>query len=86
MVKKLNLYKYKKKICFDLYGVIYKTKKNYYSTAQPIKSNIKKINTLYDNGNYILVYTARFMGRSNNDPVKAKKKGYSLFTKLEKKN
>jgi len=81
MVKKLNLYKYKKKICFDLDGVICKTKKNYYSTAQPIKSNIKKINTLYDNGNYILVYTARFMGRSNNDPVKAKKKGYSLTQK-----
>ena len=81
MVKRSNLSKIKKRICFDLDGVICKTKKNYYSAAQPIKSNIKKINTLYDNGNYILVYTARFMGRSNDDPVKAKKKGYSLTLK-----
>ena len=84
MVKRSNLSKIKKRICFDLDGVICKTKKNYYSAAQPIKSNIKKINTLYDNGNYILVYTARFMGRSNDDPVKAKKKRLFSNTKTIK--
>ena len=41
MAKTSNLSKIKKRICFHLDGVICKTKKNYYNTAQPIKSNIK---------------------------------------------
>ena len=85
MVKKLNLSKFKKKICFDLDGVICKTTKNYYSSAIPLKSNIKKINELYEDGNYIFVYTSRFMGRSNDNQTKAIKRGYNLtFNQLNK--
>ena len=51
MAKKLNLSKFKKKICYDLDGVICKTNKNFYKNAKPLKSNIKKINQLYEEGN-----------------------------------
>jgi hypothetical protein len=85
MAKKLNLSKFKKRICFDLDGVICKTQKNFYRTAKPIKSNINKINQLYDDDNYILVYTARFMGRSKENSLKAKKRGYFLTLSQLKK-
>tara|TARA_Y100000590_G_scaffold449928_1_gene588854 strand:+ start:1431 stop:1790 length:360 start_codon:yes stop_codon:yes gene_type:complete len=78
MVKKLSSYKNKKKYCFDLDGVLCKTKKNYYKKSIPIKKAIKKVNNLYDKGNYIIIYTSRFMGRSNENKALAKKKGYSL--------
>ena len=78
MKKKLKLKKYKKKICFDLDGVICKTKKNFYEKSKPIKSSIDKINQLYDQGNFILIYTARFMGRTKENSSEAKKKGYLL--------
>ena len=64
MGKKLNLSKYKKRFCFDLDGVLCKTKKNYYQNSIPIKTAIKIVNKLYDRGNYILIYTSRYMGRS----------------------
>ena len=50
-------------IFFDIDGVICKTKKNNYS-SKPIKKAIKKINQLYDKGNYIKLFTSRFMGRN----------------------
>ena len=78
MVKKLNISKFKKKYCFDLDGVICKTEKNYYKKSKPIKSSIKTINKLYDDGNYIFIYTSRFMGRSKENTKLAKKKGYKL--------
>jgi len=33
-----------------------------YSQCKPIKKNIRKINKLYDNGNYIIYWTSRGMG------------------------
>lgn len=84
MVKKINK---KKIICFDLDGVICKTKKNYYTKSKPNHLAIKKINKLYDEGNYIKIFTARFMGRSKDNQVAAKKKGYHITKKqLEKWN
>ena len=65
--------------------MICKTKKNFYKSALPIKSNIKKLNKLYDEGNYILIYTARFMGRSNENASEAKKRGYSMTIRQLKK-
>ena len=53
------------KYCFDLDGVICKTKSNNYKKSKPIKDAINKINRLYLEGHYILIYTSRFMGRSN---------------------
>ena len=82
MEKKLNFKKYKKKICFDLDGVLCKTYKNFYKNSIPIKSNIKKINYLFDQGNYIFIYTSRYMGRNNDNKLKAKKIGYK-FTKTQ---
>ena len=85
MAKKLNLSKFKKKDCFDLDGVICKTKKNYYTKSKPIKSSIKVINKLYDEGNYIFIYTSRFMGRSKENIKLANKKGYELTLNQLKK-
>ena len=68
----------KKKIifCFDLDNVICKTKKNYYQKAKPIKSSINIINKLYTRGYVIKIFTARFMGRSNENVNKAIFRGY----------
>lgn len=68
-----NKKKYKKVFCFDFDGVIAKTKKNHYSTSLPKKKNISVINLLYKNGYYIKIYTARFMGRTNDNSIAAKK-------------
>tara|TARA_Y100000816_G_C26022616_1_gene535030 strand:+ start:221 stop:556 length:336 start_codon:yes stop_codon:yes gene_type:complete len=75
----------KKIICFDLDGVICSNTLGNYKEAKPIKLNIKKINELYDQGNYIKIYTARFMGRSNDNANKAKKKAYDMTVKQLKK-
>ena len=70
----------KKIICFDLDGVICKTPGNNYLKSRPIKKNIKKIKNLFKNY-YIKIFTARFMSRSNENPIKASKKGKSLTIK-----
>jgi len=64
--------------CFDLDGVICKTKGNKYKKSRPIQSAINKVNKLYLEGNYILIYTSRFMGRSKEKVSKANKRGYKL--------
>ena len=72
--------KFKKKInkiiCFDLDGVICNTLKNNYETSKPIKKNINKINYLYKKGFKIIIFTARYMGRSKENAKTAKKKGF----------
>ena len=73
--------KKKKTLCFDLDGVICKTKKKNYFKAKPIKKNIGKINELFNRGYKIIIFTARFMGRSNENKNLAKKKGYSKTLK-----
>lgn len=70
--------KKKKKFCFDLDGVICRTIRSSYHKSKPILSSIKKINELYDKGNYIIIFTARYMGRNNDNIYKAKKMGYNL--------
>ena len=72
MVKK------KRKICFDIDGVICKTKNNNYKKSKPIKRNIKLINLLFDKNFEIIIYTARFMGRNKDQISKAKKQGYKF--------
>ena len=64
----------KKKLCFDLDGVICTTKKNFYKESKPKKKVIKSINRLYEKKNYIIIFTSRFMGRSNEKVNLAKKK------------
>jgi len=70
----------KKIICFDLDNVICITKKNNYKKSKPLIENIKVINQLYEKDNYIKIFTARFMGRSNQNRSIAKQKGYQLTT------
>lgn len=45
--------------CFDIDGVICDTKGMDYENAVPKEDNIKKINTLYEQGIYIKMYTGR---------------------------
>ena len=53
-----------------------------YEESKPIYDRIKKINKLYDEGNYIIYLTARGMGRYINNADLAKEKFYD-FTKLQ---
>jgi len=67
----------KKKIyCFDIDGVICKTSGRNYSKSKPIKESILKINKLYEEGNYIKIFTARYMGRNNDNIKLANTQGY----------
>jgi hypothetical protein len=68
-------------ICFDLDGVICSTKKNYYHLSKPIKKNIKKINSLFDKGFIIKIFTARFMGRSKENVAVARSRGFNMTQK-----
>ena len=54
----------KKKLCFDLDGVICTTKGNNYIQAKPKKKVINFINKL-SKKYYIIIFTARYMGRNN---------------------
>ena len=74
-----------KNISFDIDGIICKTKNSDYKNSKPIVKNIKFINSLYDSGYVINIYTARFMGRSDNNVHLAKKKGYKFTIKQLKK-
>lgn len=73
-----------KKFCFDLDGVICKTKNNNYKLSKPNKKVIELINQLYEK-NYILIYTARFMGRNNDNIRLANKEGYNFTLNQIKK-
>ena len=76
-----------KTFCFDIDGVICTTKGNDYKNSKPIKKSIKIINELYDNGNIVLIFTARFMGRSKDNIKIAKKVGYKFtYNQLKKWN
>ncbi len=78
--------KNKKKIyCFDIDGVICKTNKNFYKLSKPNLKAIKKINEIYTNGHRVIIFTARFMGRSNENITLAKKRGYKMTLNQLKK-
>ena len=50
--------------------------KNNYEFSKPIKKNINKINSLYKEGFKIIIFTARYMGRSKENVKTAHKKGF----------
>ncbi len=75
----------KKILCFDLDNVLCKTLNNNYERSTPIKSNIKTVNLLYTRGHYIKIFTARYMGRNNENIKKARIQGYSFTKKQLKK-
>jgi len=73
--------------CFDIDNVICTTKGRNYFKAQPKKKTIKIINNLYENGHYIKVFTARFMGRNKDNKKRAYQAGYKkTFNQLKKWN
>ena len=50
-----------------------------------IQKSILKINELYDKGHYIKIFTARYMGRNNDNIKLAKKQGYKkTYTQLKR--
>ena len=53
-----------------------------YEGSVPILDRIEKMNQLYDEGNIIKYFTARGMGRYEDDSEKAKEKFYNL-TKMQ---
>lgn len=74
-----------KTYCFDIDGVICVTRGNDYKNSKPIISSVRKINELFLEGHTILLFTSRYMGRSKENILKAKKRGYK-FTYNQLKN
>lgn len=54
------------KIYVDIDNTITKTNGCDYQNCEPIAQYIEKINKLYDNGNYIVYWTARGVGSGKN--------------------
>ena len=77
--------KNKKTICFDLDGTLCTQCNGVYNKAKPIRNAIQKVNKLYDNGNRIIIYTARYMGRTNGNIKAVYKMGYKKTLKQLKK-
>ena len=69
------------KYVFDIDGTICSDSKGAYQNAVPIYSRIEKVNLLYAQGNQILFYTARGMGRSENQAEVARAQWYELTIK-----
>ncbi len=67
---------------FDIDGTICdKDKLDDYDKSYPFLERIRKINSLYDEGNEIIFFTARGMGRHNNNASLAIRDFYSLTEK-----
>jgi len=75
----------KKSFYFDIDNTICKTIKSDYKKSKPILKNIKCINDLYNQGHTIKIYTARYMGRTNDNPRLAKKKAKGITLNQLKK-
>jgi capsule biosynthesis phosphatase len=70
---------------FDLDNTLCITNESDYLRCVPIPDRIKKVNKLYEDGNTIIIYTARGMGSSNNNQIQAINKYYSI-TETQLKN
>ena len=65
-----------KVIYVDIDGTICSQTTGDYEKAIPFKKAIHKINSLYEDGNKIVIYTSRYMKRSKDNSDIAKKVGY----------
>ena len=74
-----------KTYCFDIDNTICSTKGKNYKSSKPKLEVIKKINSKYDKGHKIIIFTGRYMGRNNDNPRKSYKQGYK-FTLDQLKN
>ena len=68
----------KKILCFDLDNVVCKTQGNDYHSSIPNKNAITKINSLYRKGFFIKIFTARYMGRNNENIKKVSTLNYTI--------
>jgi capsule biosynthesis phosphatase len=66
------------KYIFDIDGTICSLTNGDYEKAQPFSSRIKKVNKLYEEGNQIILFTARGMGRTNDNQMEAINMFYNL--------
>jgi hypothetical protein len=73
------------KYVIDIDGTICISKSGDYKNSAPIEHRIHFINQLYDNGNYIVYFTARGMNSSGGDPLVAKN-NWENFTKKQLQN
>ena len=62
----------------DIDGTICTNENGNYNFAKPYFDRIQKINELYDSGHTIILFTARGMGRSDNNRAKAYEQFYDL--------
>ena len=54
----------------DIDGTICDTPVGQYEKSEPMMDRIEKLNKIYDEGNSIIFYTARGMGRFKGDGIK----------------
>ena len=76
-----------KRYCVDIDGTICSpTVGRDYHKAEPWENRIKALNKLYDDGNYIIYFTARAMGRFSKHPhsIASVKAEAALFELTEK--
>ena len=76
MATKNNKNNFKKIICFDLDNTLCNTAGSDYENSKPIKNKIKFVNSLYDQNYYILIFTARYMGKFKGKRSKVVSFGY----------
>ena len=69
-------------ICFDIDGCLCTSTAGDYENAQPIQEAIAVVNKFYDAGYTIVLNTARFMSRNNQDVAMAHADGFD-FTKKQ---
>ena len=75
----------KKIFFFDLDNVLCNTKGSNYIQSLPLKEIIRTVNILSQKGNYIKIFTSRYMGRNKENKNKAIKDGYNFTKKQLKK-
>ncbi len=68
--------KISKTFCFDLDNTLCISNSKNYSKSIPDKQAIKLVNSLYNNGHIIKIYTARYMGRYKDNIKKANQSGF----------
>lgn len=73
------------KYVFDLDGTLCTNTNSNYSLAKPIQQRIEYVNSLYNEGNHITIYTARGMGSTSNNQIAAINKYYSITEQQLKK-
>ena len=67
---------------FDIDGTLCTDSQGEYKSAEPLTERIALVNRLFDEGNQIILFTARGMGSSNNDSQFAIQK-WEVFTQAQ---